>query len=191
MIKKNNSDYSKAISLRIKTILALSGLEIAGFAEFTNISESHLYAIINGTRNLTRYSANKIAQRFNIKVSQLLNPKFEITSEIGNSKFLTKFYEEYKLVPGFFQKTRNDRKKSHYIETELLKNHFFYTPASVADVKAACDDAGKKYNSKQISQILNYLVSTKKLEKRKIPVKLKSAKSGKRVISIFSQLPKK
>jgi len=191
MTKKNNSDYSKAISLRIKTILSLSGLEISGFAELTNISESHLYAIINGTRKLTRYSANKIAQRFNIKVSQLLNPKFEITSEIGNSKLLAKFYDEYKLVPGFFQKTRNERKKSHYIESELLKNHFFDSPVSVSDVKAACDEAGKKYNSKQISQILNYLVSTKKLEKGKMPVKLKSAKSGTRIISVFSHQPEK
>jgi plasmid maintenance system antidote protein VapI len=52
-MSKVNSDYSNAIAERIKTIMQIAGLEILGISKLTGISDSHIYSLLNGRRNLT------------------------------------------------------------------------------------------------------------------------------------------
>jgi plasmid maintenance system antidote protein VapI len=188
MPKKNNSEYAKAISERIKKIMVLSGLEIAGFAEFTSVSESHIYAIVNGTRDLTGDVADKIGIGFNLKGWQILKLNYQITSRIKKSKLLNNFIDENKTVPGYFIQTRNKRKDSNFIEFDLLNDDLFNDHVYVWEVRNACLSRDKKYTSKRISQILNYLVTKRKLKSEKRPIKLKNGGYGTRMVDTFVRL---
>lgn len=56
-------DYSKAIAERVKAIMVICNLDIAGFAEFYGKSTSHIYGIINGTRSLSESFALDIGKK--------------------------------------------------------------------------------------------------------------------------------
>ncbi|MGY0036294.1 hypothetical protein [Pedobacter sp. NJ-S-72] len=66
MDDQNTSDYNKAIRTRLLRIMEVAGLERTGLAEFTKISDSHLYALLNGTRNITGEIADKIGAGFKL-----------------------------------------------------------------------------------------------------------------------------
>ena len=177
MHKTNNHQYAKAVAKRIEKLMALSGLEISGFAEFTDVSESHIYAILNVTRDLTG--------GFNLEGWQILKLNYKIPQKIKDSKLLNNFYVENKDVPSFFTSTRPKRKDSHFIEVELLSTNFFNKPVYVWEVRDICAEANKKYTSKRISQILNYLVDIKKLKKTKKQIKLRNGGYGNRMVDVF------
>ncbi len=61
----------------------------------------------------------------------------------------------------------------------------FNKRAYVWEVRDACLRERRKYTSKRISQILNYLVIKKKLEKKKMPIKLKNGSYGTRMVYTF------
>ncbi|WP_276503206.1 helix-turn-helix domain-containing protein [Terrimonas pollutisoli] len=154
-------------------------------AEFTGVSESHIYALLNGTRQMTDDIADKIAVGFNLRGSQLLNPSYKLTSKIRTTPLLVKFYKENKRVHDYFITARSDRKTAHFIENDLLNSTLFNNPVYVWEVRKACEASGKKYTSKRVSQILNYLVTIKKLKSKKKPIKLKNGTPGKRAVDVF------
>lgn len=185
MSKANNSSSSNTFTERLERLMNLSGLEIAGFAEFTGVSESHIYALLNGTRELTIEIADKIALGFNFKGWQLLKLDYKLTNTVRKAPILLKFYKENKGVHDYFITTRDDRKAAYFIENELLISDLFDKPVYVWEVREACAASGRKYTSKRVSQILNYLVSTKKLKSKKKPIKLKNGAVGTRIVDVF------
>lgn len=57
-------EYSESIAKRIKSIMIMSDLDIAGFAEFFEKSTSHIYGILNKTRPLSESFSTEIGQKF-------------------------------------------------------------------------------------------------------------------------------
>ncbi len=165
--------------------MTLSGLELTGFAEYTGTSESHIYALLNGTRELTNDVAEKLAENFNLNGSELLKSSFRITKKVIDKKKLEKFYKENKGVLAYFSSNIEERKVALFLENKLLNSDLFNSPVSVSEVRFACLEEGKELTSKRVSQILKYLVDKKKLKSKKKLIKLKSGKFGKRIIDYY------
>jgi plasmid maintenance system antidote protein VapI len=187
MPKKTRKRKLQTQAEKIEYLMNLTGLEMIGFAEFVGISESHLYALINGTRKLTVGMAKKIALPFNIEWNILLDENNNITNKKISTVQLKKFYTENKGVRDYFVHTRRQRKVSYFIENEILVQQQFDTFFYVTDVRRACLDAGMNLESKRISQVLNYLVELGKLKRKRGRIILKNGSFGKRVVDIFSK----
>jgi len=181
----DDKEYSKALGRRIKKLMKIAGLELSGMVEFTKVSDSHLYAIINGNRALTGKTANKLAKKFGLDVWMLLKLDYKIPQNIRKSTALQEFYRDFKNVPEYFSETRESRKASVFIENEILKNDLFSTPKFIWEISEAFSKKGKLYTSKQLSQILTYLVRKKVLKCEKRPIKLRNGKTGKRIVDVF------
>jgi len=185
MAKDENAEYSKALGERIKILMEIAGLELAGMAEFTKISDSHLYSLINGTRNLTGKTAEKLANSFGLEGWMLLNLNYKIPQSIRKSTKLLEFYANFKNVPEYFAETIDARKASAYIEKKLLKSGFLSTPKFIWEINAECNAKGYRYSSKQLSQILTYLVNKGVINSEKRSIKLRNGKFGKRMVDVF------
>ncbi|HEU0227466.1 MAG TPA: helix-turn-helix domain-containing protein [Arachidicoccus soli] len=185
MQKGNKIEYSTFISQRVQKLMDLSGLELIGFADFLSVSESHLYAILNGTRDLTEDVAEKIASAFDLKGGQILRPNYKIPKSIKKSELLNKFCDENKDVKSYFIDTRKERKDSYFVENDLYQTTLFDKPIYIWEIKEYCESIGKKYTSKRLSQILKYMVETKKLKSKKKPLKLRSGGYGERIVEVF------
>lgn len=185
MQKGTNKSYREKISQRVKQLMDAAGLEVLGFSDYLAISESHLYAILNGTRDLTEEVAEKIGTAFDLKGSQILRLNYRIPKSIQKSKFLNNFYDENRNVQSYFQSTRSERKDSYYIENYVMNSSFFDSPVYIWEIKEYCEAEGRKYTSRRLSQILNYMVDRKKLKSKKRRLKLRNGGYGKRVVDVF------
>jgi len=107
--------------------MEISGLEVAGFSEFTKVSVSHIYAILNGRKSLTAQTANKIAIGFKLNGWNILNLDFKITEAIKSSA-LNKFYADHKEAHDYFKETVSERKDSYFFEHELIPTGIFDKP---------------------------------------------------------------
>lgn len=185
-MKKGNEDsYRILIVERIKKIINLSGLELSGFAAFVHISDSHLYAILNGNREVTEDIAERIGSAFNIKGGKILRLNYKIPSRLKKSQELNNFYEENKEVRSYFVNTRSSRKGSYYIENELLQSGIFNKPVYVWEIKKYCESKGTIYTSKKLSQILDYMYKTNKLHRDKRPIKLRNGGYGEKKVYVY------
>jgi len=185
MQKERQNDYAKTISQRVRELMKLSGLELPGFADYLNLSESHLYAILNGTRDLTEDIADRVASAFDLKGGQILRLNYKIPKNTRKSESLNKFCEENKNVKSYFTHTREERKDSYFIENDLYRTSLFDKPVYIWEIKEYCESVGKKYTSKRLSQILKYMVETKRLKSKKKALKLRNGEYGKRVVDVF------
>ncbi|RXK60664.1 XRE family transcriptional regulator [Lacibacter luteus] len=176
---------SKQLTARLIKLRKISGLEISGFAEFINISESHVYAMLNGTREITEGAAEKIANKFGISAKNLTDRSYKLTEELRNAPLLKNFYNDTKHTTSYFIKTNSEGKSSFFVENKLYKSGFFDKPVYVKEVRSACSQNGFSYTSKQISQILNYMVDRKLLKRKKKPIILANGKTGKRMVDVF------
>lgn len=186
MTNTNEKLYQTEIAARIGQIMKYSGLEISGFAEFTQISESHLYAILNGTRKLTGDIANQIGEKFDLDGWIILQLEYQIPTNLRKQPKVLKFYAENKHVPEFFIDTLNIRKTSHFIEVMLIDKNFFSEPKYVWQVVEACHAANKNYSSKIVSQTLVYLVKKGKLKNlKKNLLRSDGTYTSKRTVNVF------
>jgi len=185
MDDKNTADYNMAIRTRLLRIMEIAGLERTGLAEFTKISDSHLYALLNGTRNITGETADKIGAGFKLQGAQILNLNFEIPAQIRKAPLLLEFYESYSDNPEYFIETKATLKDASYIEHKLLYTPLFEKSVYVWQVKEACKVEKKNLTSKQVSQKLNYLVQKKKLIATKRKLKKKNGEDGEREVLVY------
>jgi len=185
MQKGNDKVYKEKISQRVQSLMNASGLEVPGFADYLSISESHLYAILNGRRDLTEDVAEKIAAAFNLKGSQVLRINYRIPKSIKKSNSLNNFCVENKNVESYFKSTRSERKDSYYIENDLYNTDLFDSAIYIWEVKEYCLGMGRKYTSKRLSQILRYMVDRKLLKSKKKKLKLRNGGYGERMVDVF------
>ncbi|REA63569.1 hypothetical protein DSL64_03760 [Dyadobacter luteus] len=163
--------YSAQIADRIRLIMEILGLELSGFSEFTQISESHLYAILNGKRKLTRNIAEKIGEKLDFDGWKIQQLDHKIPMSIRRATELSRFYIENKDVLEFFVNTKDERKASHFIEFGLIKAKVFDEPKYIWEIRQICSEAKRNYKSKDLSQLLLYLTEKGKLKKEKRPLK--------------------
>jgi len=185
MKKGELKGYKEFIATRVEDLMNLAGLEVEGFAEYLNISTSHMYAIQNGTRELTSEIANRMGTAFNISGADILRASYRLPKNLKRSNELNNFFDKNKSVKSYFRNTRIERKDSYFIENEIHNSDLFDTPRYIWELKEYCESRGKKYNSKQLSQILNYMVIRKLLKKRRSLLKLRSGEYGNRMVDVF------
>lgn len=186
MARKKISFTSEETKSRLLELINLSKLEIPGFAELVNISESHLRSLLNGKRSFTEDMINRIGGPFSLTAVKFLNPNFKLTKLKINTPVLNKFYEENKTNATYFLEQKEFRKDSLFIKNNLiLKGDFFKTPKFVSDVREECGELDKYFASKKISQILNYFVDTGILERYYGFIIKKNGEKGNRLLSLF------
>lgn len=173
---------------RLQRLLTLSGLELSGFAEFTGVSESHVYSLLNGTREITHKTAKKIADSFDFDVDMLLKPSFKIDPKLADTQKLLNFYKANKGVHMYFANTRINRAASYFIQFEILPQKQFNSPFTVEVVRMACAEKGKKFTSKRVAQVLEYFVTIQKLKSAKERITKKDGKLGIRLINVYSKI---
>jgi plasmid maintenance system antidote protein VapI len=185
MGKNKHTGYSALISERILLLAKNSGLTITGLSEITKVSESHIYALINGNKKLKGDIAEKLGRPFKLQGWQLLRLDFEIPSNFNKSSDLISFRKEFKGNIEYFYETKNKIKTSHFIENEFLNNPIFNEPVYLWEIIEKLKSIGKQYSSKDLSQILHYLIIKNKLLSEKRPLKLKHGGFGSRLVDVF------
>jgi len=173
-------EYNKALVERIESLMKLSTLNTYFFAEFINISEPHMYAILNGNRNVSTATIDKIKSSFPFKKGEFILLSRKIDKRNIDFTILNKFKVENK------ERIETDKKLSELIESELLiKSKLFDAHVSTNRVRQELKEIGKNYDSKRISQTLDYFVIRGLLKKQKERMKLKNGKLGVRHIYVY------
>ncbi|MFI5136245.1 MAG: hypothetical protein ACHQIM_00370 [Sphingobacteriales bacterium] len=185
MGKNKHTEYSAFISERILLIAQNSGLTITGLSEITKVSESHIYALINGNKKLKGDIAEKLGRPFKLQGWQLLGLDFEIPGNFNKSTDLISFRREFKGNIEYFYETKNKIKTSHFIEKEFINNPIFDEPVYLWEIMESLKGIGKQYSSKDLSQVLHYFATKNKLLSEKRPLKLKSGGFGTRMVDVF------
>lgn len=184
-MSKVNSDYSNAIAERIKTIMQIAGLEILGISKLTGISDSHIYSLLNGRRNLTDEVAKIIRHSLEFDGMLIFKLNKDVPSSIGKSLQLIRFKEVYKHNTEYFLDTKIDRKGSAFIEYELLPTPFFEEPRYTWEVQVECKLLKKNYTSNEVNRYLKYLVVRKLLKSEKRKITRRKGTFGERVVDVF------
>jgi len=184
-MSKINNDYNDAIAERIKTIMQIAGLEILGISKLTGISDSHIYSLLNGRRNLTDEVATIIGDSLEFDGMLIFKLNKEIPSVINKSSRLIKFKDLYKHNAEYFIDTKIDRKGSAFIEHELLLTPFFEESRYTWEVQAECKRLKRNYTSNEVNRYLKYLVVRRLLRSEKRKIKLRNGIFGRRMVDVF------
>ncbi len=187
-MQQQKNPYKDELGLRIRLIMELAGLELAGLAEFTGVSESHLYAILNGGRKLTGPLADKIGEKFGLKGWKILQLDYTISANIRQAPALTEFYRDNMGTKAYFIDTLDDGNASYFIEFGLIEANLVNEPKYVWEIREMCRQAGREYKSKNLSQYLLYLSEKGKLVKEKRPLKRRDGTyADNREVYVFSR----
>jgi len=189
MYSASNSSYKGDLRKRLKVLVDSTGLTTVGFSLLINTSESHIYAILNGSRRLTVNLAELIGNKLNFEGGNIFDLTYELPTNFKKNKELNNFYTNYsKTNPEYFLISLTDRKKSKYVEQLIETTTILDTPKYLSQIRSEINSVSHthKFNSDDLSKILNYLADNKKLSKIKRPIMLKSSnKLGKRVVDVF------
>lgn len=182
-----NALYKESIKNRFKALLIATDLTISGFTQYIGGSESHYYAISNGTRSLSEETAKAIGKKLGFTGEKIFNLTFKLPTNFNKVLELNNFKLNHKNNPEYFRSTLSIRKKSKHVENIINESTIFNRPIYLNEAKQRINEYSSlhQYNSDQLSKILNYLVTCGKLSKVNRPIKLKNGKFGKRVVDVF------
>lgn len=180
-------DYSKAIAERIKDIMIIIDLDVAGIAELFGKSTSHIYGIINGTRPLSESFAKEIGEKLGFDGSKIFNLKSRIPTSISKSESLMIFKANYKHNPEYYLSTKFKRSTNTFIVDVLLKSDCFNDGYKyLNEITEYCQlELNKKFIDDQLSKALQYAVKKGVLRSEKRPIKLKNGGFGKRLVDVY------
>jgi plasmid maintenance system antidote protein VapI len=180
-------DYSEAIADRIKEIMRIIDLDVAGVAELFGKSTSHIYGIINGTRPLSESFAREIGEKLGFDGSKIFNLTSKIPSYISNSEALSLFKKEYKENPEYFLSTKAKRSTNSFVNDILLKSDCFSDGYKyLYEITEYCEnELNTVFVGDKLSKALQYSVKQNTLKSTKKPIKLKNGKLGKRLVDVY------
>lgn len=184
----SNLDYSKSVAERLKEILALIGLEIAGFAQLINRSPAHIYGILNSQRDLSKSLGREIGDKVGFDGNIIFKLNTPIPKSIATTEQMIAFRTKYKDSPEFFTETRKDRSIDYFIQFELIPSGFFTEGYKyVNEIRRFCNDVPYKkgYSSDQLSKGLKYAVSKGLLNSKKEFIKKHNGNLGERLVDVF------
>jgi plasmid maintenance system antidote protein VapI len=182
--------YEQLLQKRLKRVLEIIDLEEVAFAEFIGYSVPHIYAVLNGTRALAPRFAKAIGNKLGFPGENIFNLNYEIPDKIKKSRTLNNFKSEYKYNDEYFLSTIIDRKRSKLVEETIIQGDFLYEYKYLSEIKTMINSSiskKDKFDSDELSKILNYLVSQGKLIKDRMRIKLKTGRLGIRIVDVFSK----
>lgn len=161
------------------------GLEIPGFAVFIDRSESHIYSLLNGRREVTSDIALDIGNKLGFDGLRIFKLNQELPAGIENTPFLNNFKRQYRDNPEFFTSSKGERRVSHFIQFELINTDLFDTPKYVWEINEVCVLHGRTLESDVLSKHLKYFVKRGFLRSEKRPIKLRDGTFGVRLVDVF------
>lgn len=180
-------EYSIAIANRIITIMNITDLDIAGFAEFFDMSTSHIYGILNGSRVLSEAFAAKIGKKLGFDGSKIFNLNSTIPNSISKAEALIKFKKEHKDNPEYFLSSKTERSPDSFVTEILIKSECFTEGYKyLSEITDYCKKIlNREFIGDQLSKALMYAVQTDKLKSTKKPIKLKNGEYGTRLVNVY------
>uniref|UniRef100_F4C8V8 Uncharacterized protein n=1 Tax=Sphingobacterium sp. (strain 21) TaxID=743722 RepID=F4C8V8_SPHS2 len=180
-------EYNRQIIERFKRIIVLTELEVDGFAEFVNVTYSHIQGIINGSRSLSQVLARKIGKKLEFDGSKIFNLNWQIPISIKNAKALALFKSHNKSNTHYFVNTKTDRSINAFIIERLLPTGYLKgDPKYLKQIRRYCkDEFGRDFTSDELSKGLKYAVKKGLLQTKKNPILLDSGKLGDRMVDVF------
>lgn len=184
--------YSQEMAIRLRQIMNHLGLTVAGFAVFIERDSSHIYGILNVSRDFSDTLAEHIGKLTGIKGATIKNINTEIPPSISKCEKIVEFRKNYRTNPEYFLNTKTDRSIDAFVCDVLAITDFLKTPKYLNEIEKFVElEYDKTFVDDSLSKALRYAATKGILLKDKKPIILKSGKYGKRMLDIYWSNPDK
>ncbi len=171
---------------RLREIMNILGMTVAGFAEFIGRDSSHIYGILNLTRPFSHALAADIGKKLNVNGSKILNLNVPISQTIAKTESVHEFKKNKRNNPEYFSNTLTDRSINSFISKILRKSSFLKEPRYLNEIEIfVCSEFKKTFTNDQLSKALRYSVKKGVIKSAKKPIKLKNGGLGKRLVDVY------
>lgn len=178
--------YSQQMAIRLRQIMNHLGLTVAGFAVFIDRETSHIYGILNVSRDFSDALAEHIGRLTGIKGATIKNINTEIPASISKCDKIVEFRKSHKDNKEYFLNTKTDRSIDAFISDNLVKAKFLKTPKYLFEIEEfVASEYDKNFSKDKLSRALRYAVSKQTLKSEKRPIKLKNGNFGKRLVDVY------
>ena len=168
MAETNDKERAAIVGRQLNSLLQQTGITIVGLAHAVDMSVNHLRTIRAGNASVSSRTAGKIADFFDIEVSQLFSAKPVRVKNIRSIPTINRFYEDNVGNPQFFTDQRKENSLMHFLRTELLTTKYLKNEHDVGEIREHCKEIYKRdFTSKALSAQLVRLVKEGLLSKRR------------------------
>ncbi|WP_164121885.1 hypothetical protein [Sphingobacterium sp. xlx-130] len=184
--------YSQQMAIRLKQIMNHLDLTVAGFAAFINRDASHIYGILNVSRDFSDALAEHIGKLTGIKGATIKNINTEIPASISKCESIVEFRKNNKANPEYFLNTKTDRSINAFVSDVLVESKFLEIPRYLSEIEEfVASKYDKSFVKDKLSKALRYAVSKQTLKSEKKPIKLRNGDFGKRMVDVYWKNPHK
>lgn len=178
--------YSQQMAIRLRQIMNHLGLTVAGFAIFIDRETSHIYGILNVSRDFSDALAEHIGKLTGIKGATIKNINTDIPSSISKCDKIVEFRKSHKDNKEYFLNTKTDRSIDAFISDILVKANFLKTPRYLSEIEEfIASKYDKNFSKDKLSKALRYAVSKETLKSEKRTIKLQNGNFGKRLVDVY------
>jgi len=157
-ISLKNDGIEKTVGNNIKSLRIQAGLTAEGLTFALDISISYTLMIQRGATSISSKLAKRIANFFNIEVSQLYSDKKIVLNQPLKVEPIYKFYKENENNPKFFIKRRSEYSVAAFIKNYLLSDPFLKEGRDVSEIiKYSYEKYGRELTSQELSRELRRL----------------------------------
>lgn len=157
-ISSKNNSIEKTVGNNIKSLRIQAGLTIEGLTFALDISISYTLMIQRGATSISAKLAKRIANFFNIEVSQLYSDKKIILTSPLKIETIYNFYKENENNPKFFIKRRSEYSVAAFIKNHLLSDPFLKEGRDVSQIITYSNEKyGRALTSQELSRELRRL----------------------------------
>lgn len=176
----SKKDTSKAE--RLQRLMFLMELEIPEFADFICYSEPHVYALLNGTRELTDGTISFLEEKLGI--TDLFDLDNDVTDRIKAVVAEKKARNEQWEPGDYIRKT--GKKLSYALEHQILPLGLTKGWFSAEQFLEILTGLNRKVAIKSLRSSLNYLVAKKVLVSKKVRIPLTDGGLGARLVRVYA-----
>lgn len=180
------------MAIRLRQIMNHLGLTVAGFAVFIDRETSHIYGILNVSRDFSDALAEHVGKLTGIKGATIKNINTEIPASISKCDKIIEFRKSHKDNKEYFLNTKTDRSMDAFISDVLIKSKFLEIPRYLSEIEEfVASKYDKNFVKDKLSKALRYAVSKQTLKSEKKPIKLRNGDFGKRMVDVYWKNPHK
>lgn len=176
----DKNDYKEFVNGRFLEMIQLTRLPIPYIESGTNLSSSNFYNILNGNRQASIQTMEKLGDLLGLPLIRIFDPSCNLIVHVVESETLK---DLLKIVAQL--EAESDSPKS-IIKRNLLQSLLFNKPVSVSEVRAKCPKIGKKeFSSHEVAVALDALVNSGDLKVTRMPIIKEDGSQGVRIIKYY------
>lgn len=165
-ISSKNDRIEKTVGINVKSLRVQAGLTIEGLSFALDISISYTLMIQRGATGISSKLAKRIANFFNIEVSQLYSDKQIILNHPLKIEPICNFHKENENNPKFFIKRKSEYSVAAFIKNYLLTDPFLKEGREVSEIiKHSFTEYRRELTSQELSRELRRLYKQSKIER--------------------------